>query len=140
MQHRPRLYRLVDLQVTQNGGVGVHRTSCKNIINIHKNKDRSQKDIERANRLVKVFWTDNLTNSTYEVGLKIYASDRKYLLADILNAFSDEHVFVSKVESASQKDFTASINIVVEVKNQEQYDLLVGRVKGIRDVISVERR
>ncbi len=126
--------------VTQNGGVGVHRTSCKNIINIHKNKDRSQKDIERANRLVKVFWTDNLTNSTYEVGLKIYASDRKYLLADILNAFSDEHVFVSKVESASQKDFTASINIVVEVKNQEQYDLLVGRVKGIRDVISVERR
>ena len=72
--------------------------------------------------------------------MKLYASDRKYLLADILNAFSDEHVFVSKVESASQKDFTASINIVVEVKNQEQYDLLVGRVKGIRDVISVERR
>ena len=39
----------------------------------------------------------------------------------------------------AMKDVTANFNMTIEVKNQSQYDRVVGRLKAIRDVIEVRR-
>ena len=125
--------------VTQNGGVGIHRTNCANIINLHKYANRSQKDKERENRLVKVRWDNYSGSEIYEVEIKIVVSDRRYILNEITSAISEEHVFISSISSQSKPDFTAVINIVIEVRGQTQFDRLVGRIKSIKDVISCGR-
>ena len=125
--------------VTQNGGVGIHRTNCANIINLHKYANRSPKDKERENRLVRVRWDNYSGSEIYEVELKIVVSDRRYILNEITSAISDEHVFITAISSQSKPDFTAVINLVVEVRGQTQYDRLVGRIKSIKDVISAGR-
>ena len=125
--------------VTQNGGVGIHRTNCSNIINLHKYANRSPKDKERENRLVKVHWDNYSATDIYEVEIKIVVSDRRYILNEITSAISEEHVFISSISSQSKPDFTATINLVVEVRGQTQYDRLIGRIKSIKDVISAGR-
>lgn len=125
--------------VTQSGGVGVHRTDCSNIINLHKYANRSKKDKEREARLIKVHWDSHNGSEAYDVAIRLHASDRRYLLGDITSAISDEHVFISHISSQSHSDFTCTINLVVEVRGQNQYDRLIGRLKGIKDVIEVTR-
>ena len=125
--------------VTQNGGVGIHRTNCSNIINLHKYANRSAKDKERENRLVRVHWDNYTSSDIYEVEIKIVVSDRRYILNEITSAISEEHVFITSISSQSKPDFTAVINLVVEVRGQTQYDRLIGRIKSIKDVISAGR-
>lgn len=126
--------------ITQSGGVGIHRTDCSNIINIHKYASRSEKDKERENRLIKATWDNYSSIDVYDVSIRIVVSDRKYILNEITNAFREEHVFISSIKSQSFKDFTAVIEVVVEVRSQNQFDRLVGRIKSIKDVISAERQ
>lgn len=125
--------------ITQNGGVGIHRTDCSNIINIHKYANRSEKDKERENRLIKAKWENYSASDVFDVAIKIKVSDRKYILNEITSALSDEHVFISSIKSQSYKDFTADIDVVVEVRSQEHFDRLIGRIKSIKDVISAGR-
>ncbi len=125
--------------VTQTGGVGIHRTNCANIINLHKYASRSPKDKERENRLIKVHWDNYSPTDIYEVEMKIVVSDRRYILNEITSAISEEHVFISSISSQSKPDFTAVINLVVEVRGQTQFDRLIGRIKSIKDVISAGR-
>ncbi len=125
--------------ITQSGGVGIHRTDCSNIINIHKYADRSQKDKEREQRLIAAKWDNYSGADVYDAAVKIVVSDRKYILNEITSAFADEHVFISSIKSQSNRDFTAVIEVVFEVRSQNQYDRLIGRLKSIRDVISADR-
>ncbi|MBO7449688.1 MAG: hypothetical protein J6U54_04900, partial [Clostridiales bacterium] len=73
------------------------------------------------------------------VEIKIVVSDRRYILNEITSAISEEHVFITSISSQSKPDFTAVINLVVEVRGQTQYDRLIGRIKSIKDVISAGR-
>ena len=124
--------------VTQNG-VSIHRTDCKNILNLHKYAERSEKDKERENRLIKAHWDSYNGAETYEISMRIEASDRRYLLADIMQAIGDEHVNIKALTSLSNDDFTATIKVTVEVHGQNQFDRVMGRVKSVSDVFRVER-
>lgn len=126
--------------ITQSGVVGVHKTSCPNILNIHRFSGRSDKDKERENRLIHTYWAEEPgSDHYYEVEIRIYASDRKHLLSNITDVIGMEDVFISKVTSQSNKDFTALIFLTIEVKDNSEYERVIGRIKGIRDVIEVGR-
>lgn len=125
--------------VTQTGGVGVHRKSCSNIVNIIKYKDRSDKDLERYNRLVDVNWSGRTSTGIFDVEISVTATDRSGLLIDLLNCMREEHINVDKINSRTSSDFIAEISVTVTVKSLEQCDRLIGRIKGIKDVIEIHR-
>jgi len=125
--------------VTRGNGVGVHRTDCSNIRNILKNSGDTAKDAEKASRLIDVYWDQRGEQDSYQVEISILAHDRRHLLADISNAISDEKVSIITAQLQAMKDVTANFNMTIEVKSQNQYDRVVGRLKAIRDVIEVRR-
>ena len=125
--------------VTRGNGVGVHRTDCSNIRNILKNSGETAKNAEKASRLIDVYWDQRGEQETYQVELSILAHDRRHLLADISNAISEEKVSIITAQLQAMKDVTANFNMTIEVKNQNHYDRVVGRLKAIRDVIEVRR-
>ena len=125
--------------VTQNGGVGIHRKNCSNIQNILKYADRSQKDTERRERLVEASWDSSRSEGIFEVQIGVTATDRNYLLIDILSGLKEEHVNVEKVNTHVSSDFIAEINITITIRSLEQYDRVVGRIKSVKDVIDVVR-
>ena len=125
--------------VTRGNGVGVHRTDCSNIRNILKNCSDTAKDAEKASRLIDVYWDQRGEQESYQVEISILAHDRRHLLADISNAISEEKVSIITAQLQAMKDVTANFNMTIEVKSQNQYDRVVGRLKAIRDVIEVRR-
>ncbi len=125
--------------VTQNGGVGIHRMNCTNVQNILKYATRSQKDLERKDRLVQASWSSGGTSGIFEVQIGITATDRNYLLIDILSGLREEHVNVEKVNTHVSSDFIAEINLTITIKSLEQYDRVVGRIKSVKDVIDIVR-
>ena len=125
--------------ITQNGGVGVHREGCTNIVNILKYKDRSIKDRQRAERIVQAQWGSGKTNGIYDVKIGITATDRNYLLIDILSMLKEENINVEKIDTHISADFIAEINMTITVKSLEQYDRVIGRIKSVKDIIDVVR-
>ncbi len=125
--------------VTRGNGVGVHRTDCSNIRNIMKNSGDTAKDAEKASRLIEVYWDQRGEQGSYQIEINILAHDRRHLLADISNAISEEKVSIITAQMQAMKDVTANFNMTIEVKSQNQYDRVVGRLKAIRDVLEVRR-
>ncbi len=125
--------------VTQSGGVGIHKKTCSNVTNIMKYKDRTQKDLERSQRLVSVHWVEGNVVGIFDVELGIVATDRNYLLLDILSVMREEHINTEKVNTHVSADLIAEINITITVKSSEQYERIIGRIKNVKDVISVTR-
>ncbi len=128
--------------ITRGNGVGVHRKDCSNIVNIMKNATASVKAAERASRLIEVFWDHQGQGSSkaiYPVEFTIIAHDRKHLLADIFNAIAEEKVTITSAQMAALKDVTARLSMTIEVKDQAQFDRVMGRVKAVRDVIEVRK-
>lgn len=125
--------------ITQNGGVGIHRKDCKNIMNIIRYSERSKKDEERYNRLIEARWDSSSENKPFDVAIVIISNDRHNLISDITTTISDEYVFINKISSISKKNFTVETRIVMDVKSQEQYDRVIGRLKTIKDIVEVRR-
>ena len=125
--------------VTQNGGVGIHRQNCTNIANIYKYKDRSLKDRQRAERIVEAKWGDGKVTGVYDVKIGITATDRNYLLIDILSMLKEENINVEKIDTHVSSDFIAEINMTITVRSLEQYDRVIGRIKSVKDIIDVVR-
>ncbi|MBO4409000.1 MAG: bifunctional (p)ppGpp synthetase/guanosine-3',5'-bis(diphosphate) 3'-pyrophosphohydrolase [Clostridiales bacterium] len=126
--------------ITQNGGVGIHKATCSNILNIIKYKDRSEKDKERFRRLVAVQWLERAQNSVFDVTLQIVANDRDNLLFDCLDNIREEKASVVKVNTLTSEDFIAYMNITLTITNKMQLDRIIGRIKSVRDVITVKRK
>ena len=126
--------------ITQNKGVGIHKASCQNMVNVIKYKDRSQKDLERFRRLVSCHWLTNARDSVFDTALVITANDRPDLLFDILDSIREEKASIVKVNTVVGDDFIAHIHITVTIVNKAQFDRLVGRIKGVRDVLTVTRK
>ncbi|MBP5261477.1 MAG: bifunctional (p)ppGpp synthetase/guanosine-3',5'-bis(diphosphate) 3'-pyrophosphohydrolase [Clostridiales bacterium] len=126
--------------ITQSKGVGIHKTNCQNMVNIIKYKDRSQKDLERYRRIVNCRWLVNARDSIFDIAIVITANDRPDLLFDILDHIREEKASIVKVNTLVGDDFICHINITLTIANKAQFDRIVGRIKGVRDVIDVSRK
>ncbi|MBO4928477.1 MAG: bifunctional (p)ppGpp synthetase/guanosine-3',5'-bis(diphosphate) 3'-pyrophosphohydrolase [Clostridiales bacterium] len=126
--------------ITRGNGVGVHRKDCSNIRNIMRNATASTRAAERASRLIEVYWNDQKhTKAIYPVEFTVIAHDRRHLLADISNAIAEERIPITSAQMSAMKDITARFTMTIEVKDQEQLDRVLGRIKAIRDVIEVRK-
>lgn len=125
--------------VTRGKGVAVHRTDCPNIRHLLLASENSPIYAERASRLIDVEWDNQVKEGKFQVELQIVSRDRQHLLADISGAISEERIPIISGRINSAKDISASLLMVIEVKDQKQLEQLIGRLKAISGVIDVRR-
>ena len=112
--------------ITRGKGITVHRTNCPNIAN-------------EKNRLIDVYWRDDIEFSTYPVDLAIEANDRPQLVVDIMNKLSAAKVQIStlhaQVQSYDRSITVVSITIYVsDSKRLNDINNILLNIKGVYDV------
>jgi len=112
--------------ITRSRGVTIHRQDCHNVIN----EDEKE-------RLVPVEWAQ--TDALYPVNVKVEAWDRVGLARDITAIVAEEKVNISTMNVANNDDHTTSISLTLETRGLAQLSRLLGRIEGVRAVVSVTR-
>jgi guanosine-3',5'-bis(diphosphate) 3'-pyrophosphohydrolase len=114
--------------VTRGRGVTVHRLDCPNMNALAKDPDR----------LIEVAWEESYSVA-HPVELQLIALDRAGLLADVVSIIADAHMNMLSTASRAQKNRTAIIDLIVEVRDAKQLDFILHKMRTVRDVMTVER-
>ncbi len=130
--------------ITVGRGVAIHRKDCPNIRHLIEAAAGDSEEAKRAARLIDANWSirgmsSSKTSSSYLVTLNITAHDRPNLFADVSNAIAEERVSIISGKLKAFKDISALLTLQVEVNSLEQYNRLIGRIRSISDVLSVQR-
>lgn len=115
--------------ITRGRGVSIHRADCLNIQPIVN---------EEPERVVEVAW-DKDFQSPFQVKLEITGLDRAGFLNDILNVLLDLKMNASRVNARSRKDQLATVELALQVRNTEQLDYLINKIKKVKDTYGVRR-
>jgi len=92
---------------------------------------------DEKERLITVEWAQ--TDSLYPVSIKVEAWDRVGLAHDITAIVAGEKVNISTMNVANHDDHTKSISLTLETRGLAQLSRLLGKIEGVRQVISVTR-
>ncbi|GAB6876085.1 RelA/SpoT family protein [Thermaerobacter litoralis] len=114
--------------VTRGRGVSIHRADC--------NMLKASPDV--GQRLIDVSW-DQVAGQAFPVAVEIDCYDRVGLLSDITAVVADTRRNILAARTRTHRDGTATIDLVVEVQNLEQFDQLRRQLERVRDVIRVQR-
>ncbi len=112
--------------VTRSRGVTIHRNDCYNVI--HE---------DEKERLVAVEWGQS--DSLYPVSIQVDAWDRVGLIRDISTIVAEEGVNIADVSTVHHDDHTVVVYFTLQTKDLAQLSRLMGKIDGIRGVISVSR-
>ena len=118
--------------ITRGRGVAIHRADCINIVNAKYSDEEKQ-------RFIPVHWATEV-ESSFQALLCVTATDRDSLLMDITAVTSDMRIPIKSVNARTAKNNLAIIEITVEVRDTEQLDNTIKKLKGIEGVLSVVRR
>ncbi|MBQ9631486.1 MAG: bifunctional (p)ppGpp synthetase/guanosine-3',5'-bis(diphosphate) 3'-pyrophosphohydrolase, partial [Lachnospiraceae bacterium] len=120
--------------VTRGRGVTVHRTDCINIINLP--------EIDRA-RLIEAEWQPEIlekeTGSIFSAEIHIYSNNRTGLLVDISRIFTERNIDIRSINSRTNRQGVATIDLSFGVKSREQLGQLIDRIRKVESVIDIER-
>ena len=118
--------------ITQGRGVSIHRSDCRNILNLPDDK---------RVRLIEVEWGGTGDNSTYPVEVEIEAVDRQGLLIDIYSVLANEKVNILATNTLSdRKSHTARMDLTLEIKDIDQLSRILGRINQLPNVVEVRRK
>lgn len=114
--------------ITKGLGVKVHRDCCPKI--------NSQKE-----RLIDVKWDDYIEpNTKYETSIKIYSSDRNFLLTDLVTIVAQYKATLLAISSnLNRQELTVITKMTLLVEGVKHLDNLITNLKKAHNVISVER-
>lgn len=115
--------------ITKGRGVSVHRADCPNIISLPE----SEKE-----RFISVHWEEN-DDSIYVGSIRILSEDRKGLILDISKVFDSEDTNITGLNSKTDDEGNARIDLLVELKSSMQMNKLINAIKGIEGVYQVYR-
>lgn len=114
--------------ITRGRGVSVHRADCLNILN-------NQAEFERV---IEVSWDVSL-DQVYPVTIEVTGTDRAGLLSDIMVLSSEEKINISTINAKVYKNKSAVITLSFELKNVSQLELVMTKIRRIKDVYTVQR-
>jgi GTP pyrophosphokinase len=114
--------------ITRGRGVSIHRTDCPNILNL----------TDEPERKIEVRW-DTSGAQTFIVRLVVTGTDRRGLFADVAGAVSRSS---TDIKSADLTVNEAGIEgtFVIEVKDLDHLNKVVGAMKSIDGILEVQRR
>jgi GTP diphosphokinase / guanosine-3',5'-bis(diphosphate) 3'-diphosphatase len=114
--------------VTRGRGVTVHRMDCPNMSDLSKDPER----------LIEVSWDENY-HAAHPVEVVVSAIDRAGLLADIVNIVAEARINMLSTTSRAHKNKLATIDLVLEVKDLQQLQYVLAKMRKVKDVMTVER-
>jgi GTP pyrophosphokinase len=112
--------------VTRGRGVSVHRADCPNLQSVE------------LDRRVEVEW-EGQPAASYQVDIEVSGYDRMGLLNDVLQAVNDTKANYSAVNAKVHPKGFANIQLTVAIRNIHHLRSVVEKVKGVRDIYSVQR-
>ena len=116
--------------ITRGKGVTVHRSDCSNILNLRAH--------EQA-RLIEVDWGID-AHGEYAVNIELVSYTRSDLLRDIAVVATNEGVNISSMNTESDDmELTSTMRMTLNVNSIEQLVAAMDKLRGLRNVISVER-
>ena len=112
--------------ITKGQGVKVHRKDCPNV--------------SRGDRLIDVAWDDTAESKSYETEILLTATDRNFLVSDIVTVISQCKVTLTGINSQTLEDrLTVFIKLRVSVKSLKDLDTLMANLRKVDSISSVER-
>jgi GTP diphosphokinase / guanosine-3',5'-bis(diphosphate) 3'-diphosphatase len=111
-------------------GIVIHRQGCSNA------------DSVPGERLIPVGWNpidDHGRCQTYPVNLQIEVIDRVGVFKDILSRLSDQNINVRSASVRTSFGKPAIISLSIEVRDREQFEHCVHKIKLMSDVLNVRR-
>lgn len=114
--------------ITKGKGITVHRHNCPNVVN-------------EKERIIDVFWRDDIEFSTYPVDISLEATDRNNLLVDIMNTSSSMKFNISSL-NAQLQSHNRSIVIVtmtIYVSDAKRLNDIFNVLLNIKGVYEVKR-
>ena len=113
--------------ITRGKGISVHRKNCPNVVN-------------EKERLLEVFWRDDIEFATYPVDIVIEASDRNNLLMDVMAIFNNAKVGVNNLHARKNtQNLTATISATIMVSDAKRLHDICVLLRGITGVYRVDR-
>ena len=113
--------------ITRGKGISVHRKNCPNVIN-------------EKERLLDVYWRDDIEFATYPVDIIIEASDRNNLLMDVMATFNNAKVGVNNLHARSNpQNLSATISATIMVSDAKRLHDIFTLLKGITGVYRIDR-
>ncbi len=112
--------------VTKGKGITVHRKSCPNIA-------------KEKQRLIDVFWREDLEFATYPVDIMIEAYDRNNLLIDIMNALSNVKVICSNIHARMISDVNCAISATLLISDAKRLNDIFNVILNVSNVYNVTR-
>jgi len=112
--------------ITKGQGVKVHRQECVNIAH--------------QQRLIDVEWDESATNKTYNTQILICATDRNFLVSDIVTVISQCKVNMTAINTQTMEDkITVYIKVSISLPNVESLRVLTANLQKLNSIVSVER-
>ena len=109
--------------ITRGSGITVHRTSCKNIIDIDE-------------RLINVKWNNKITKK-YATDILVYTNTFDNLL-DIITKASTSNIIIDSISTINKSDYKV-YDMTVLVENKEKLDKFLNDLLNLKFVQKVER-
>ncbi len=116
--------------ITVGRGISVHSTKCRNVESLLVNPERR----------IEVEWSDGVGEITYPVRLSIATEDRTGMLAEITAAVSTLNTNIVDAQAKTVNSQFSEIHLTVEVRDMKHLQKIVGFLKGIAGIHSIERR
>ena len=118
--------------ITRGRGISVHRRDCPNM------NPESMTPADKA-RFIEVYWEDGVASDTYIANIQVEGVERDGLLLELSAMLSEMKINLKSVNANVTKQNVAVIQFGLEIKNTKDLDLLMKRIKQIKDIISVKR-
>ena len=116
--------------ITKGRGVSIHRTDCVNM----------QELLQDENRIIDVAWYNEETKGSYNVDIEVFSNDRTGLLSDIVKEITSQKINIMGVNTKTNKERIATIDITLEVENIEQLSKVLKAIRKVDSVYEVKRK
>ncbi|WP_035778966.1 RelA/SpoT family protein [Butyrivibrio sp. MC2013] len=118
--------------VTRGRGVSIHRSDCVNVTKMVA-EDRS--------RLIEAKWESDsvLSGEKYAADIKIFANDRKGLLADVSRVLTENNISIISLNTRTSKQGLATMETSFQVSSREELITVTDKLRAIENVIDIER-
>jgi GTP pyrophosphokinase len=114
--------------ITNGRGISVHRTDCPNLLQL----------ADHPERRVDIEWESEIGERFY-VRIVMEGTDRRGLFADIASTISQTNTNIRSADIQAD-DAGMKGQFVVEVENLTHLNRVLGAIRKVKGVISVERR
>lgn len=113
--------------ITKGKGISVHRINCPNVAN-------------ESERLIEVFWSDDIEVSNYPVDIVLECGDRPNLLSDIINCLSQQKVSCQSIHARLiNNGAKCLISATILVSDAKRLRDIFNNLLNLSSVYSVDR-